>query len=206
MLQIFAPQSSLRAASRLPALSGEARVSIAEVAILLACGAFAVLAVGILHLPVRMPGHAILRAVLPMALGLALVPRRSAGMGMSIGAGLTAAAMNADHIGRFPPAAVLGILVLGPILDAVLVGNPQGWRLYARFATAGALANLLAFAVRFGIAWLGWDLAGSRQFTEFWLTALPSFFLCGALAGLVSAAVWFRMSPRGYPDDDLRRN
>ena len=99
---------------------------------------------------------------------------------MSIGAGLTAAAMSIGHIGRFPPAAMLGVLALGPVLDAALVGNPQGWRFYARFAAAGELANLLAFLVRFGAAQLGWKFQGSRQFTDFWLTALPSFVVCGA--------------------------
>jgi hypothetical protein len=123
-------------------------------------------------------------------------------MVMAVGAGLTSAAMNLGQIGRFPPAAVLGVLALGPVLDAALVGQPRGWRLYARFAAAGALANLCAFAGRFGTAWLGWDLAGSRQFIDFWATALPTFVLCGALAGLVSAAIWFRLRA----GDELRRD
>ena len=79
MLQAFATRSNLRTASRLPTLSSEAKVSAAELATLLACGALAALAIGLLHLQFRVPGHAILRAVLPMAFGLALVPRRSAG-------------------------------------------------------------------------------------------------------------------------------
>ena len=82
-----------------------------------------------------------------------------------------------------------------------LAGRAQGWRLYARFAAAGAIANLLAFAARVGTSFLGWELAGSRQFTSFWSFALASFLLCGAVAGLVSAAVWFRLRV----DDDLRR-
>jgi hypothetical protein len=202
MLQAFATKPTLRTASRLPTLSREARVSAAELTCLLACGALAVLCVAIfqqMRLPI--PGNSILRAVLPMAMGLALVPRRSAGTVMAFGAGLTAAAMSLGHVGRFPPAAVISVVVFGPVLDAALAGQPSGWRLYARFAAAGALANLLAFAVRFATSWLGWDLAGSRQFTDFWLSALPSFVLCGALAGLVSAAVWFRLRV----DDDLRR-
>lgn len=202
MLQAFATKPTLRVASRLPTLSREARISIAEITLLLACGAFAALAIGLLQLQIRVPGHAILRAVLPMAMGFALVPRRSAGMVMSVGAGLTAAAMSAGLVGRFPPAAMLGVLALGPVLDLALAGHPQGWRLYARFAAAGALANLLAFLVRFATAQLGWEFQGIRQFTDFWLTALPSFVLCGAIAGLVSAAVWFRLRV----DDVLRRN
>jgi hypothetical protein len=202
MIQAFATKPALRVASRLPALSREAGISIAEVVLLLACGAFSALAIGMLQLQIRVPGHAILRAVLPMAFGFALVPRRSSGILMSIGAGLTAAAMSLGHIGRFPPAAMLSVLALGPVLDMALAGNPQGWRLYARFAAAGALANLLGFLARFATAQMGWEFQGSRQFTDFWLTALPSFILCGAIAGLVSAAIWFRRRV----DDDLRRN
>jgi hypothetical protein len=125
---------------------------------------------------------------------------------MSISAGLTAAAMSCGHVGQFPPAAILSVLVLGPVLDFALAGQAIGWGLYVRFALAGAVANLLAFGVRLGTSWLGLDLAGSRQFTEFWLSALASFFLCGALAGLVSAAIWFRLSPTANADNDLRRN
>ena len=113
MIQVFATKPNLRSASRLPALAGAARISAAEVAALLACGALAALAVGLVHLPIRIPGHAILRGVLPMAMGLALVPRRSAGMIMAIGAGATAAAMSWAHIGRFPAAAVLSIAGAG---------------------------------------------------------------------------------------------
>src|SRR5262245_39156647 len=163
MIDAFATKPTLRIASRLPALSRDIRISIAEIATLLACGAFAALAIGLLQLHIRVPGHAILRAVLPMALGFALVPRRSSGVLMSIGAGLTATAMSVVHVGRFPPAAMLGVLALGPVLDLALAGNPQGWRLYARFAAAGALANLLAFLVRFATAQMGWEFQGIRQ-------------------------------------------
>ena len=150
-----------------------------------------------------MPGHAILNGVLPMSLGMALVPRRSGGIVMSIGAGLIAAAMSWGGFGRFQPAAVLSILALGPVLDVATAGRPQGWLLYARFAIAGAIANLLAFALRFGTSLYGWDLPGSRQFATFWSAALLSFILCGAAAGLVSAVIWFRLRAR---HDDLRRD
>ena len=143
----FAPKLNLQKSSRLPAISGAARISAAELACLLACGAMAALAIGLLHLSLRMPGHAILRGVLPMAMGLALVPRRSAGTVMAIGAGVTATAMSAGQIGSFPPTAMLSVLALGPVLDLALLGRSSGWRLYARFVIAGAVANLLAFAL-----------------------------------------------------------
>lgn len=202
-LNAFRTEPSLAQSSRL-ALSGtrDQRISAAEIALLLGCGALAAAAVGMLHLRMGVPGHAILRAVLPMAMGLALVPRRSGGTIMAAGAGLTSAAMSAAQIGVFQPAAMLSVLALGPVLDLALLGKPQGWRLYARFAAAGALANMLAYIVKIATVQLGWSAAGGRQFLSFGIMALISFVLCGALAGLVSAAICFRSRVA----DDLRRD
>ena len=79
------------------------------------------------------------------------------------------------------------------MLDFALAGRPQGWRLYGRLTAAGALANLLAFVLRFGLAFFGWQSAGGRYFMSFASVALVSFIVCGALAGLLSAIVWFRL-------------
>ncbi len=120
---------------------------------------------------------------------------------ISIAAAMTATAMLWGSFGRFPPAATLSILALGPMLDIASSGGAEGWRLYLRFAVAGAAANFFAFGLRATTSLLGWDLADSRQFMTFWSLALLSFLLCGAAAGLVSAAIWFRLRV----DDDLRR-
>jgi hypothetical protein len=158
--------------------------------------------VGFVRSPWRVPGHAILSGVVPMSLGLAIVPRRSGGILMAISAAITATIMSSAGLGRFQPAAVLSIMALGPVLDVATAGPARGWRLYARFALASAAANFFAFAMRVSISLIGWDLPGARQFTSFWSAALVSFILCGALAGLVSASIWFRMRV----DDDFRRN
>ena len=196
-LNAFRTEPSLAQSSRLT-LSGtrDQRITAAEIALLFGCGALAAAAVGMLHLRMGVPGHAILRAVLPMAMGLALVPRRSGGTIMAAGAGLTSAAMSAAQVGVFQPAAMLSVLALA------LLGKPQGWRLYARFAAAGALANMLAYIVKIATVQLGWSAAGGRQFLSFGIMALISFVLCGALAGLVSAAICFRSRVA----DDLRRD
>jgi hypothetical protein len=163
----------------------------------------AALAIGLLHLSLRVPGHAILRGVLPMAMGLAIVPRRSAGIIMAIGAGVTATAMSAAQIGSFPPTAMLSVLALGPVLDIALLGQSSGWRLYARLVVAGIVANLLAYAIKAAGVQLGIATGGGGQFMSFALPViLASYILCGALAGFIGAAVWFRTRV----DDDLRRN
>jgi hypothetical protein len=61
-------------------------ISAVEVAVLVLLGATAAAATALLDLPLRIPGHAILRLVFPMALGLALVPRRLSGSFMGVSA------------------------------------------------------------------------------------------------------------------------
>lgn len=192
MFNAFTVKPELQSASRLPPIARDARISAAEFACLVACGVIAALCVGLVQLPLRLPGHAILRGVLPMAMGFALVSRRSSGSVMSLATAITSTAMAAGGIGRFPPAAILSLVVLGPLLDLLVTGVKR-WQIYPRFALAGTAANLIAFAARLVTTSLGWDLPGARQFTSFWSLALVSFILCGAFAGLLSSAIWFRL-------------
>lgn len=205
----FAPQIELKDSSRLPSLSRSARVTAAELACLLSCGALGALAVGLVHLHLGVPGHAILRGAFPMAMGFALVPRRLSGLVMAAGAGITSTAMGAAHIGTFPATSMVSVLALGPVLDLALFGRSNGWRLYLRFAAAGATANLFAFVLkvagfRLGIETVGGSGGGGGggQMVIFGSMAFVSFLICGALAGSMGAAVWFRFRV----NDDLRRN
>jgi hypothetical protein len=209
---VFAPQIELKDSSRLPSLSRSTAITTAELACLLLCGALGAVAVGLLHLQLRVPGHAILRGAFPMAMGLALVPRRGAGILMAIAAGITATAMSAAQVGVFPATSMLSVLALGPVLDLALLGPSTGWKLYARFAAAGAIANLLAYGLRlaglrFGIETAGGGGGGNgggggARFLELGTFTLLSFLICGALAGLIGAAAWFRARAK----HDLRRD
>lgn len=198
MLEIaFKPLTNLKSSARIRSLSGNGSAALAaEIAILAAAGIAAALAVGLMGMPIRIPGHAILRAALPMAIGLSLVPRRSSGTMMAIFAGLTVGTLHLGGMGRFQPAAVVGLIALGPLLDMSMVGAPQGWRLYLRFILAGIAANLLSYESRLATAFFGWEQAGSRQFASFWMPAIVSFALCGAVAGLIGAAACFRLRAR----------
>jgi hypothetical protein len=203
MINAFAAKPNLRSASRLPRLSSATGISFVELACLLACGAFGMFAVGAFHqLRLPFPGHAILRGALPMGLGLSLVPRYSAGVVMSIGAGLTAGIMSWAGIGRFPQAAVLSVLALGPVFDLAFVGRADRWMLYIRFALAGAAANLLAYLVKIAMLQLNVETGSGGNFVNFGWFSFASFIFFGTAAGLVSAAVWFRFRV----NDDLRRN
>ena len=190
-------------------------VAAAELAVLCSLGAIAAWATIFVHLRLQVPGHAILRGTLPMALGLALVPRRGSGSIMGLSAWGTSAACAMSGLARVQPSGTIGIVALGFLLDMTLTNAGKGWRLYARFMAAGLAANLLAYLARFAVAWLGFNTgggggggggfggggglgggwgSGGGQFSSFAASALISFAVCGAIAGLVSGLVWFRSS------------
>jgi hypothetical protein len=146
----------------------------------------------------RIPGHAILRVVFPMALGLALVPRSGAGSVMGGTAALTAVALQlagfrGEALGL---GACTSLIATGPLLDWTLRRAHNGWRQYVAFALAGVASNLLALAVRGAAKALGWEAAGRRPLVE-WLTqAVGTYIACGLIAGLISGAILFSLRPR----------
>ncbi len=183
--------------TRLPSLvRGDQRLHMAEGLFLVGAGMAAALATAFFELRLRIPGHAILRAVFPMALGLAVVPRRMAGSLMALGAAGSAAWFQAAGAATVGLGAMTSLAVAGPLLDAALWRSTRGWRLYAGFALAGLGANLAALAVRATAKATGLDHVAARPLAEWWLQAVVSYALCGLLAGLISAAVCFRFAGR----------
>jgi hypothetical protein len=189
----FPLHNELKAGSRFPGwgFAGD-RLRLVDLTILLGMGVCATLCVTLLDFGLRLPGHAILRAVFPMALGLALAPRRMAGLVMGSAAvatliGLRMGAGIAPGLG-----AMTGLCLIGPLLDAALWRVRRGWQLYVGFACAGFTANLAAFLMRGAGKLSGVDLGATRPWTQ-WISIAPvSYALCGLLAGLFSAFVWFR--------------
>jgi hypothetical protein len=198
MQNLWTADPTLAAASRWWASSGQAKgreLNARELTILLALGIVAALATGAGNLGISLPGHAILRGTLPLVLGVSLVPRRGSGTMMSMAAIITLAAMRVSGTGHLSSAAAVGLACLGPALDVAFAKARPGWRIYTLAAFAGAVANLIAFAVRFGsAAWFG-EAGAGRGFMSFWPVALASFVLFGALAGMVSGIAWFRSNP-----------
>jgi hypothetical protein len=202
-----------------------ARISTTELVALVDLGIIAALAASVPIPWFRIPGHAILRGTLPLILGVSLVPRRTSGSIMSLAAAATCLVMRGVGTGVPNPAAWVGLLCLGPAVDVALSGAKAGWTLYLRFAMAGMAASVAAFAVRIamgpvgavamtaagagrGRTWApgsgmgGGGMGGGRgvglgaPIEDFWLPALASFALCGAIAGFLCAAIWFRARPR----------
>jgi hypothetical protein len=181
-------------ASRLRNLcvAGE-QLSVRELLIIILAGAAAAVAVAFLPLQIRIPGHAVLKATLPIVCGIALVPRPWVGTMSGLAAMMTAAIFFLLGIGNLQAAAVTSLLVIGPAIDLALRGAKVGSaQLYLRFAFAGLLANLCAFGVRWGIALLQTGSLHPLHMKQMALWALESFSLCGLAAGVISGVLCFR--------------
>jgi hypothetical protein len=178
---------------REPAPSGArgAGLSPMEWGVLLLSGAAAALATVYLDMDRQAPGNAILRAVLPMSFGLACVPRRGAGCVMG-GSAIGLAAL-LRLAGQGPGLGALTSLALtGPCLDIALRRAKPGWRLYLAFALAGLVSNTGAMLVRGTMKWFGLE-GVKRPFASWFAEALFSYPLFGIAAGLIGAAVCFRL-------------
>jgi hypothetical protein len=164
-----------------------------EVLALIGSGVLAALAIAFIHLQLRVPGHAILRATLPIVLGVALAPRRFAGTIAGLASAASVGLFAAGGVGNLSPAAVASLLAIGPAIDLATIGvRTAGPSLYLRFAAAGLLANLFAFAVRWSTAWFGLDAGRPHAMEQIGLAAFVSYAACGIAAGLISGAMCFR--------------
>ncbi len=181
-------------------VSDEVTVTVRDWLVLLTAGILAACASTFLDLHIRgIPGHAILRVVFPMAMGLALVPRRGAGTVMGGSALVTGVVFRmcgfkGEELGL---GALTSLVATGPLLDWTLRRANGGWRQYVAFAIAGLASNLLALTVRGTAKAVGWERSGTRPLFEWLLQASVTYVACGLLAGLLSGAVLFYGRRRG---------
>jgi len=199
----------LRACGRLPAISRDgSQIRAAEWAVWLLMGIAAACASALPDWNLGIPGHAILRSVFPMALGLSLAPRRGAGSVM--GAVSLMSAMSLRFSGRAEVGfgAMTSLALTGPLMDLALWKAQAGWRLYAGIIAAGLSSNLIAMGVKVAEKLLFSRGGGKRTFGEWLATAFWTYPLFGMAAGLLSALVWFRWRARSIERvcDDLRRD
>ncbi|MGH2350257.1 MAG: hypothetical protein ACRDJN_01415 [Chloroflexota bacterium] len=120
---------------------------------------------------------------------------------MGAGALATAAALKVGGAPGIGVGAVTSLCLTGPFLDLALWGARRGWRPYLGFALAGLASNLVALAVRGGAKLGGLDRPASRPFATWWPEAVGTYIICGLLAGLLSALVWFQLSARRRSSD-----
>jgi len=184
----FVVHDGLVTAGRFPARARAHRgISAAELLLLCGCGATAAVAVGFAKLGLGIPGHSIVLAVLPIAFGLSLAPRRLAG---------TAALLSALGAVTYGSGAIVSLSLIGPAMDVALRRVRGWWRLYLALVLAGMAANLLALGSRAATKLLGFDLAGARPFDSWWLQATVTYTLSGMVAGLLGALCWFHFDDR----------
>ena len=194
---VLSVHPGLAGSSRLPILTREGeQVRAAELLFLLGAGIGAAAATAFLDLSLRIPGHAIIRAVFPMALGLAMAPRRMGGMVMGASALGSALVIKGGGLAGIGVGALTSLTLTGPLLDMALWRAKRGWRLYLGFALAGLAANMAALAVRGGTKLAGVDHAAGRPLAHWWSQAIGTYAVCGVLAGLISAFVWFQFADR----------
>lgn len=148
----------------------------------------------------QIPGHAILRSVFPMVCGLALVPRRGAGTTMGAGALATLTCMNLGMRETPGWGASTSLLLIGPLMDLALWSATPGRWMYLRFALAGFAANLGAFLVKAGGKYFELAGSGGKPLMAWLSKAMLTYTVCGLLAGIISAAVWFHSSRPQSPD------
>ena len=165
-----------------PVSMTERRVFVAELAMLAGFGALAALAVAYMKLGLRIPGHSIVWAALPMAAGLALAPRRLAGTTMSAGA-LGTAWLTSLGGASFGSGAMTSLLLLGPMIDLARVRAGRGWWQYGALVLAGVVASALALGSRALPKLLDIDVPDGRPFDAWWTQALLTYTLSGIVAG-----------------------
>lgn len=167
-------------------------ISKAETIALLACGIAATAMVTLAEFKLRIPGHSILRAVFPMAFGLALVPRRGAGTLMGLGAVGTAGLFGLFNVGDRGLGSMTSLCLIGPALDVALRRVSSGRGVYIGLTLAGIAANLAALLVQTYAKSAGWDAGGGKSVAAWLPFAAMTYPTCGGVAGLVSAIAWFR--------------
>lgn len=199
---LLALNTGLADVSRLPlGARDQEQASTADVLILVSAGVAAAVATVAWKLQLRIPGHAILRVIFPMACGLALAPRRGGGTLMG-GSALASAGLL--YTAGYPCGwgALTSLALFGPALDWAMSRVRSGWRVYLGFAAAGLVVNLAALAARGAAKAAGWESAGARPLSE-WLTpAWMTYAWCGALAGVLSGLLLFRVTRRGPPVEE----
>ena len=173
---------------------GGQRISARELAVLAVLGACAAVAAAVLTRGLGIPGHNIIRVVFPMALGLALVPRQGAASLMGASGLATAAVLRLLGVPAIGTGALTSLALTGVMVDLSLVGAQRGWSIYFRLGLAGLAANMTAFLVHGGE-----KIILGRPLAPWWQLAIITYPACGIVAGLISAAAWFRARPRRGP-------
>jgi hypothetical protein len=126
-----------------------------------------------------------------MSFGLAAAPRRKAGLLMGVSAVVTLIAASASHAAAVRLGAITSVGLFGLLLDVAARGAGRGKTLYLRFAAVGLASNAVAFGAKVFEMQSGSNPASIPY--AGWISIAPvSFAICGLLAGLIGAALFFQ--------------
>jgi len=201
--KLYTAEPTFAASIRLPALGHiDQPIQKLELATLIIMGVAAAAASHFIALNLRIPGHAIVRVIFPIAFGVALVPRRGAGSTMGLVAAISTIGFAGARFGAVGLGATTSLLLCGIVLDAAIAWTRSGWPLYVGLGLAGLSVNLAAFAVKaisklagLGGMGVGGGMGGgggAGGFQAWFPRAVITYPLCGLAAGLVCAVILFR--------------
>lgn len=174
----------------------DSRAAISEVLFLLGLGLLAGLVRCYADLRLGVPGHSIVLIMLPVAVGVAATRRRGAGTVTSASALATVAAVSCFPVKvSIGLGAVVSLFAAGPALDIWLSVLRRRRSVYTACVLAGVSANLVALCAKIGVRTVGlYPGIQAAAFFDLWIhRATITYPLCGAVAGLLAAAVCFTM-------------
>lgn len=200
---VFPTNPALLDRSRLrTAIPAALRSDSVQVLVLISMGVVAAALTTYVHMRMRIPGHKIVLNVLPMGCGLAFAPRRNAGLLLALSSTIAWIGFNfedARWIIDEPSEAIieLGAIAslgsLGILLDLAGRVARSGKSFYGAFAAAGFTSNYITFAAK--LVQRNLDDGITRIRYSEWIGRAPlSFAVCGLLAGLVAAGIFFQFS------------
>lgn len=164
------------------------RPNASSIAILMMAGVAAALASALIR-GWGIPGSTVLQGVLPMAGGLAFVPRRGAGLLMGCSAAVSGMMFMQLGVGHNNPSALARLALLGVCLEAGPARLSRESLVWMWFVLAGLAANLLGLGAKYLMGLVGLEGLMSLASTPF---RVLSYAVCGAVAGGLSAAIFFQ--------------
>lgn len=196
-MQVLQNNSTIESRSRFKFLTGAQGLEYPYNLLLLICfGVIAGISVAHIKLSIGIPGHAIIKIMIPMALGLAIAPVKSAGSIMGI-SGLISAFIG-QTLTEGPgtgTGAYTSLVCTGVLMDFTLYFANTGWKLYTGLMVSGLFANLIALYVRSGFK--SFLKINIFDFNTWFQTAAFTYPICGLLAGLLCAFLVFKFRKPG---------
>lgn len=197
-------ESHLQHSSRLESLSLLEQSRVRELLFLISMGILAAVLSTFLKTHLRIPGHSILKVVLPISFGFAAVPKRYVGSVMGCSAlccALVFRTVLPATGGSLGVGALTSLVLFGPILDFSLRYLQRPVSAWFLLALSGLATNAAAFLVRGGFKFLGRDEGAKRLLADWLSVAMVSYAVCGLLAGLICGMVFFRYRPASQEEE-----